>query len=95
MTEKHLIDQTLDQENKWKESFDYPEYKPELWAAKFSHNIPCGDLRKYSFPDKKFQSWVHRLFEILHNTGSVEKLRNDLLDEEERKTIQNEIDAGF
>lgn len=95
MTENNLKNQTLDQENKWKESFDYPKYKPELWAAKFSHNILCGDLRKYSFPDKDFQSWVHRLFEILHTTGSVEKLRIELLDEEERKNIQTEIDSGF
>ena len=95
MTNRQLIEQTLDEEKDWKEYFNYPDFSPELWAAKFGHNIGCGDLRKYSFPDKTFQTWVHRLFEILHTPGQTADLRKNLLTDQEQKTIRDEIESGF
>ncbi len=92
MTDNILIEQSSEEENKWKRRFKNQDLSPELWAAKFGHQIICGDLRKYSFPDKNFQSWTHRIFEILHTDGKVEELRKYLLTSEEQEKIQEEID---
>lgn len=66
-----------------------------MWVAEFGHHIICCDLRKYSFSDKFFQTWIHRIFEILHSEGYVEDLRKKLLSEEEQINIQTEIDEGL
>lgn len=84
MTTNQLIEQNLEEENKWKKRFDNQNLSPELWAAKFGHHIICGYLRKYSFTDKIFQTWIHRIFEILHTDGQVEIFRTTLLTEKEQ-----------
>jgi len=92
MTQKQAIELSPEKENDWKKAFEYPGMAPELWAAKYGHNLFCGDLRQYAFPDKTFQTWVHRVFEVLYTPGLHEEFREKLLSEEERKTIQREIE---
>lgn len=64
---------------------------PKEWAARNGHQILCGDMRRHTFEDKKFEKWIHEVYRILH-TEDIEQIRRELLTEAEIKIIEEEIE---
>jgi hypothetical protein len=92
---KNRKNMTQETENNLISSFsEYLIIKPELWVAKNGHRIYCGDLRMYSFKNKKFEKWIHQVFDILHSQD-IKLLRTKLLGKDEIEKINEEINNDF
>lgn len=90
--EKEIADEEF--EKSLKSFFSYPDWSPELAVARRNHLIGCGDLRRISFADKKFESWCCIVQEIINNEN-IHELREKLLSNEEIIKIRLEEEEGF
>jgi hypothetical protein len=88
------IDPRFDREGDWdaRQMFSEADLRksPEEYAARRGHLWLCFSLHLYRYRDPVMGAWVKRFEELIRNREELERLRKQLLTDEERAEIRRQ-----